>query len=77
MVRRELRRPVKNRVVGRPSGRPIGHPARRPPISPAYPLDSGIRPESNASSGDSGEVPDDEVNAHLGNPGVEEFANGH
>ena len=32
--------------------------------------------ESNASSGDPGEVPDDEVNAHLGNPGVEEFANG-
>ena len=77
MVRRELRKPVKNRVVGGPSGRPIGHPARRPPISPAYPLDSGIRPESNASSGDPGEVPDDEVNAHLGNPGVEEFANGH
>ena len=29
-----------------------------------------MRPVSNACSGEPGEVPDDEVNAHLGNPGL-------
>jgi hypothetical protein len=32
-------------------------------------LDTGMRPVSNACSEGVGEVPDDEVNAHLGNPG--------
>jgi hypothetical protein len=32
-------------------------------------LDTGMRPVSNASSRGLGEVPDNEVNAHLGNPG--------
>jgi hypothetical protein len=30
-----------------------------------------MRPASNASSGEPGEVPDDDVNAHLGNPDEE------
>ena len=34
-----------------------------------YPLDSGIRPESNGRSGGPGEVADGTVSAHLGNPG--------
>ena len=38
------------------------------PVS-VYPLDRGIRPESNTSSGDPSEVADGEVKAHLGNPG--------
>jgi hypothetical protein len=29
-----------------------------------------MRRGSNASSGDPGEVPDEEINAHLGNPGL-------
>jgi hypothetical protein len=32
-------------------------------------LDMGMRWVSNACSGEPGEVPSDEVNAHLGNPG--------
>jgi hypothetical protein len=38
-----------------------------PPIVPTYPLDTGIRPESNTCSGGPCGVPDSEVNAHLGN----------
>ena len=34
-----------------------------------FSLDTGMRPVSNACSGGVGEAPDDEVNAHLGNPG--------
>ena len=34
-------------------------------------LDTGMRPVSNACSREPGEVPDNEVNAHLGNPGLD------
>jgi hypothetical protein len=37
---------------------------------PLYPLDAGVRPESNACSGGKGEVPHCNVNDHLGNPEV-------
>src|SRR3954462_2541285 len=50
-------------------GRSASRPAGRPGFS-AYPLDRGIRPASNASSGDPSEVADGEVKAHLGNPGL-------
>ena len=43
-------------------------PAGRPVFSD-HPLDTGTRPQSNTYSGEPGEVPNDEVNAHLGNPG--------
>src|SRR5262249_34979118 len=33
-----------------------------------YPFDLGIRPVSHTCSGKPGEVADDEVDAHLGNP---------
>jgi hypothetical protein len=64
------------RVTGRgtsrrgPSGRSDGHPACRPLRSRRFSLDTGMRPVSNACSGQPGEVPDDEVNSHLGNPGL-------
>src|SRR3954470_13107791 len=48
--------------------RSASRPAGRPGFS-AYPLDRGIRPASNAGSGDPSEVADGEVKAHLGNPG--------
>ena len=70
MVRREVRRHVEDRGRQRSieaSDRAPGPPDA--PISPITPLDTGIRPESNASSGEPVEVPDDEVIAHLGNPG--------
>jgi hypothetical protein len=35
-----------------------------------FSLITGMRPVSNACSGEPGEVPDEEVNAHLGNPGL-------
>jgi len=41
----------------------------RPLQSRRFFLDKGMRPVSNACSGEPGEVPDDEVNAHLGNLG--------
>ena len=50
-------------VFGRASGVPDI------PISPNYPLDTGIRPASNTCSGEPGMITDGEVNAHLGNPG--------
>ena len=34
-----------------------------------FSLDSGMRPVSNGCTGEPGEVPDDELNAHLGNAG--------
>ena len=42
--------------------------ATRPPDLSDYPLDMGIRPESNTCSGGLGEVADGEVNVNLGNP---------
>ena len=63
-------------VGDRPKDEPKGavaalgrHPARRPPRSRHFSLDTGTRRVSNARSGEAGDVPDDEVNAHLGNPG--------
>jgi hypothetical protein len=46
-----------------------GRSARRTPRFLRLPPDRGIRPASNASSGDPSEVADGEVRAHLGNPG--------
>ena len=46
MVRRVMGEHVEDRAVGGPSG--IRHSG--PPRSPAYPLDIGIRPESNTRS---------------------------
>ena len=70
MVRREVRGDVEDRAVRGRSRSSMGHRVRRTPrILPTYPLDTGIRPESNTCSGGPGEVPDGEVNAHLGNPG--------
>lgn len=45
-----------------------GHPACRPRRSYRFFFDAGMRPVSNACSGEPDEVPDREVNAHLGNP---------
>jgi len=64
----------KVRVTGRgtsrrgPLGRSDGHPACRPLRSRRFSLDTGMRRVSNASSGESGKVPDNEVNTHLRNP---------
>ena len=52
-------------VFGRASGVPDA------PISPTYPLDTGIRPASNTCSGEPGMIADGQVNAHLGNPGLD------
>ena len=70
MVRREVRGDVEDRAVRGPSGR--SDRASGPPTAPDSPfsLDTGMRPASNASSAEPGEVPDNEVNAHLGNPGL-------
>ena len=46
-----------------------GYPACRPLRSRRFSLDTGIQLVSNACLGKPGEVPDNEVNAHLGNPG--------
>ena len=69
MVRREVRGKVEDRGVRGPLRRSIGHRAHRTPRSSTYPLDTGIRPESNRRSGGPGEVPAGEVSAPLGNPG--------
>ena len=69
MVRREVRETGRGTSRRGPSGRPDGHPACRPLRSRRFSLDTGMRPVSNACSGEPGEVPDNEVNAHLGNPG--------
>ena len=69
MVCREVRVTSRGRSRRGPSGRPDGHPACPPHRSRRFSLDTGMRRVSNASSGDPGEVPDEEINAHLGNPG--------
>jgi hypothetical protein len=62
-------------VIGRgksrrcPRARPVGYPACRPLRIFHFSLDSGMRPMSHVFSGEPGEVPESEVNAHLGNPG--------
>src|SRR3954452_6236870 len=68
-----IRRVVK--VTGRgtsrrgPRGARTGRRLAHRSASRQFFLDTGNRPESNACSGEPGEVPEDEVNAHLGDPG--------
>ena len=69
MVRREVRETGRGTSRRGPSVCSDGHPACRPRRSRRFSLDTGMRLVSNASSGEPGEVPGDEVNAHLGNPG--------
>ena len=71
MVRREFSGDVADRAVRVRSRSSMG--ASGPPdapILPTYPLDTRILPESNTCSGGPNGVPDGEVNAHLGNPGL-------
>jgi hypothetical protein len=69
MVRREVKETGRRASRRGPPGRLDGHPARRPRRSRRFFLDTGMRPVSNRYSGETDEVPDNEVNAHLGNPG--------
>ncbi len=69
MVCRKVRATGRGTSRTGPSGRRFRHLACRLPRSRRFSLDPGMRPVSNACSGEPGEVPDDEVNAHLGNPG--------
>ena len=48
--------------------RTVRHPACLPPSSRRLSLDTGMRPPLTVCSGEPGEVPDDAVNAHLGDP---------
>ena len=70
MVCREMREVGRRTSRRVPSGHPDGHPACRPRRSRRFFLDAAMLPVSNACSGESDEVPDNEVNAHLGNPGL-------
>ena len=70
MVRHEVRATGRRMSRGEPSGCPIGHPARRLLRISPIPFDTGTRRASNACSGEPGEVPDHEVDACLGNPGL-------
>src|SRR5262245_34417311 len=47
-----------------PPARPVGYPACRPLRICHFSLDSGMQPVSNLFSGEPGEVPDNEINAH-------------
>ena len=69
MVRRDVRETGRGTSRRRRSERPVGHPACRPRRFRHFSLDTGMRRVSNACSGEPGEVPDEEVNAQLGNPG--------
>src|SRR5215208_5206076 len=51
-----------------PLGRSDGHRACRPLRIRRFPLDTAMPRVSNACSGEPGEVPDNEVNAHLESP---------
>ena len=68
MVRGEVRGTGRGTSRTGPSGRLFRRLACRPPQTRRFSLDTGMRPVSNACPGESGEVPDVEVNAHLGNP---------
>jgi hypothetical protein len=68
MVRGEQREPCRERVARARRGVRPGIRLCRPLQSRRFYLDEGMRPVYNACSGEPGEVPDDEVNAHLGNP---------
>jgi hypothetical protein len=68
MVRGEQRGPCRERVErGRRGVRP-GIRRCRPRRSRRFFLDAGMRLMSNTCLGEPDEVPDNEVNAHLGNP---------
>ena len=67
MVRREVGETGRGTSRTGPPGRSVEHPACRPLRSRRFFLNTSIRPVSNASSGESGEVPEDVVDAHLGN----------
>ena len=71
MVCREARETGRGTSRTGPPGRRFRHLARWLPRSRRFSLDLGMRPVSNACSGEPGEVPNDEVNAHLGNPGLD------
>src|SRR5262249_35330799 len=70
MVCREVRETGRRTSRRGPSGHPDGHPACRPRRPRRFFLDTGMRPVSNACPGEPDEVPDNEVNAHPGNPGL-------
>jgi hypothetical protein len=74
MVCREVRKTGRGPRRTGPAGRLIRLQACRPPQIRRFSLDTGTRPVSNACPGESGEVTDVEVNAHLGNPGLELFS---
>lgn len=69
MVRRELREAGQGTSRRGPPGRPVGPPAGRPLQIRRFFFDTGMRPVSDACSRAPGEAPDNEVDAHLGNPG--------
>ena len=69
MVCREASETGRRTSHGGPSRHPDGPPACRPRQSRRLLLDPGMRLVSNACSGEPDEVPDNKVNAHLGNPG--------
>ena len=70
MVCREVRETGRGTSRTGPSGRLIRHPASRPPQSCRFCLDTGMRPVSNACSGETVEGLGNEVNAHLRNIGL-------
>ena len=69
MVCREVGALAKGRAEWGRRGARTGIYLCRSPRSRRFSLDLGIRRMSNACSGEPGEVPDEEVNAQLGNPG--------
>jgi hypothetical protein len=69
MVCREARETGRRTSHRGPSRNPDGPLACRPGQSRLLLLDQGMRLVSNACSGEPDEVPDNKVNAHLGNPG--------
>jgi hypothetical protein len=76
MVCREVRGAGRGTSRRGPSGHWDGHPACRPLRSRRPSFDTGMRRECNASSGEPDEIPDNEVNAHLGNPGLSNLPEG-
>jgi hypothetical protein len=75
MVCREIRGTGRGTSRRGPSGHSNDDPACRPLRSRRFSFDAGMRRVCNASSGEPVEVPDNEVNAHLGNPGLLERVN--
>src|SRR5262249_40686155 len=69
MVRPEVRATGQGTSRREPSGHPDGHPACRPLRISRFFFDTGMRRVCNACTGEPGEAPDNEVDAHLGNLG--------